>query len=141
MGIKMEEKDIADKILAFVLKSKPKDCRYLTVKWLARNYGVSVPYLSAHFKKKHDMDLKDFLIGTKAMHGINLLTKKKKFKIEEIARILDFRSVHGFEKMFKRLYGITPHEYRVLATKKNKNIRKPQKQESKKSGKTGSRQL
>lgn len=116
----MKEKDIAEKVLDFACKSKLEDCRYLNVKWLARNYGVIVPHLSAHFKKKYDMQLKDILINTKAMHGIRLLVKKKNLKVKEIARMLDFSSVHGFDKMIKRLYGVTPYEYRVrppLSTK------------------------
>lgn len=112
----MEEKDFTEKILEFAFNSKPEDCRFLTVKWLAHNYGVSVPYLSAYFKKKHDIDLKSILIGVKAMHSLNLLENNVNLKIKEIARILDFRSVHGFNRMFKRLFGLTPKEYRFWAT-------------------------
>lgn len=127
----MKEKDITEEILEFAFNSKPEDCRFLTVKWLARNYGVTVPYLSAHFKKKHDVDLKDVLIGIKAMHGLNLLAKKKNLKIKEIAMLLDFRNVDGFVKMFKRLYGVTPFQYRVWATIIDKNIRTSRKLERK----------
>jgi len=112
----MKGKYFTEKILEFAFNSKPGDCRFLTAKYQAQKYGVSIPYLSALFKKNHDMNLKDILIGIKGMHGIHLLSKKEKLPIKEIAGILDFRSVHGFEKMFKRLYGITPIDYRLWVT-------------------------
>ncbi|MDQ1350839.1 MAG: two-component system, response regulator YesN [Acidobacteriota bacterium] len=133
----MKEKDITEEILEFAFNSKPEDCRFLSVKWQAQKYGVTVPYLSAHFKKKHDMDLKDVLIGIKAMHGLNLLAKKKNLKIKEIAGILDFRDVDGFVKMFKRLFGVTPFQYRVWATLIDKNIRASRKLERKQLKETG----
>ncbi|MCX6581681.1 MAG: helix-turn-helix domain-containing protein [Candidatus Aminicenantes bacterium] len=128
----MKGKYFTEKILEFAFNSKPGDCRFLTVKYQAQKYGVSIPYLSALYKKNHDMNLKDILIGIKGMHGIHLLSKKKKLPIKEIAGILDFRSVHGFEKMFKRLYGITPFDYRFRVTVIDKIIRATQKRESEK---------
>lgn len=128
----MKEKDITEKILEFAFNSKPGDCRFLTAKCLAQKYGVRAHYLSARFKKKYDVDLKDILIGMKGLHAFNLLSKEENLTIKEIAGILDFRNVHGFVKMFKRLYGITPFEYRVLITLIDKSIRASQKREREK---------
>jgi AraC-like DNA-binding protein len=114
MGIKMKKKDIAEQVLEFVFKCKAKDCSCLNVNWLARKFGVSVPHLSSYFKKKYDIQLKEILIGLKAVHGIDLLENKKNLKVQEIAEILDFSSAHGFIKMIKRIYGFTPDEYRAM---------------------------
>ncbi len=109
------KKIAADKVLEFALNSKPEDCRFLTAKYLSQKFNVTVPHLSTSFKKKYGLQLKDFLIEVKAHHGLVLLVKEKKLTIKQVSEILDFSSVHGFIQMFKRVYGLTPDDYRLIA--------------------------
>ena len=111
----IKKKIAADKVLEFALNSKPEDCRFLTAKYLSQKFNVTVPHLSTSFKNKHGFQLKDFLTQVKAYHGLVLLVKKKKMTVKQVSEILDFSTPHGFIHMFKRVYGLTPDDYRLIA--------------------------
>ena len=111
----IKKKIAADKVFEFALNSRPEDCRFLTAKYLSQKFNVTPSHLSTSFKNKHGIQLKDFLSQVKAHHGLVLLVKKKKMTIKQVSEILDFDSVHGFIHMFKRVYGLTPDDYRLIA--------------------------
>ncbi|MCP5052859.1 MAG: AraC family transcriptional regulator [bacterium] len=103
---------IVKKIIKIIFDSKVEDFRYLTVDWLAREVGVSLPYLSCAFRKQVGITLKVFLDGHKAYLAVQLLTQRKRLTVKEVAERMDFCSSHGFVKLFRRFLGTTPENYR-----------------------------
>ncbi|MCP5103429.1 MAG: AraC family transcriptional regulator [bacterium] len=113
----MKKKSVVEQVLDFIFRSKPENFRFISAGWLAREFGVTVPYLSSAFKKKYGMGLSDVLVRLKARHGAELLINRKNLTIKQVSEMLGFSDIHGFIKMFKRFYGLTPETYRSWSEK------------------------
>lgn len=76
-------------------------------------------YLSRLFKSKYHCNIKDFIIETKLKKAENLLVDTDLF-VKEIVQKLGFDSLSHFFRLFKKVYGISPNEYRNMQKKINK---------------------
>lgn len=107
----MQEKCVSQQVLEFIFTCPPKKFHLLTGKQLALKFNVTLPHLSVSFKKKFELQLEEVLIGVKAHHGEQMI-KKNKHSVREISEILDYSDMRCFIKMFRRVYGVTPADYR-----------------------------
>jgi len=80
---------------------------------VADDFGISASHLSKMMKSTTGMALKQYISYIRIEHAKEILQGTDK-TIEEIARQTGFNSRNTFIRMFERLEGITPTEYRRL---------------------------
>ena len=79
---------------------------------LAKITDYSYGYLSALYKKTTSNTLSDYY-HEKKMDAARLLILENKYKIIEIAEMLNYTSVYSFSKAFTKRYGISPRNYKA----------------------------
>ncbi len=70
-------------------------------------------YLSKIFKRETGESFVEFVIKAK-MNEAKILLKNGNNKVYEIANMLNYKDVGHFAKTFKRIFGVSPSEYRQL---------------------------
>ena len=85
--------------------------QHLTVGDVARYVGFSKSYFSAYFKKTLGFSVSTFILRCKLEEGKKLLQYTDK-SISTISTFLCFSSQSHFHTAFKKLFGVTPSEYR-----------------------------
>lgn len=78
---------------------------------IGRMIGVNNSYLSKVFSKTENMTISQYVTKKRCMHAANLL-RYSEYSISEIAEYFCFSSQSHFGVQFKKIYGITPREYR-----------------------------
>lgn len=78
---------------------------------LAEVSGVSLPYLSALFKREIGMTLSEFIREKRMKYACRLL-EDGKLQVQSVALSVGIEDVQYFSKMFKAYTGKTPMEYR-----------------------------
>lgn len=82
----------------------------LSVPAVAREVGVSPSYLTALFHKNLQISPGEYIRRAKLQES-KLMIREGKQNFTEIARILQYSTVHHFSRQFKEKFGITPTEY------------------------------
>jgi len=80
---------------------------------LAEITDYSYMYLSALFKKTTSSTLSAYY-HQKKLDAARLLLLDNKYKIVEIAELLNYTSVYSFSKAFTNRYGISPRNYKAM---------------------------
>ena len=83
---------------------------------LADITDYSYGYLSALFKKTTSNTLSNYY-HEKKLDAARLLILENKYKIIEIAEMLNYTSVYSFSKAFSNRYGVSPRNYKNKITK------------------------
>jgi AraC-like DNA-binding protein len=104
--------DYVKKILEFI---EINFQRNISVNQMAEYLGINRSYLSILFKNQKGISLKDFLIDYRIMKAKELLVKSN-MNISEIAYSVGYKDYFSFTKIFRKITGERPKEYR------NKNI-------------------
>lgn len=78
---------------------------------LASYIGIDRSYLSGIFKKVTDLSPQEYLLRYRVEQSENLL-KTTDYKVGDIAEQVGYYDQLAFSKMFKRLTGLSPTEYR-----------------------------
>lgn len=100
--------DLASMIVEYVNKNYNKD---LYLEKIADEMGVSIKYISKVFKDKKGMNLSDY-INTVRVAKIKELLVETDMTIGDISTEVGIYSRATFIRVFKKLEGITPSEYR-----------------------------
>lgn len=88
----------------------------LTLQEVADQVHISKNYFSHLFKKQTGRNFIDYLIHLRIEHARTLLADTD-LRVYEVAERSGFRDVKYFSKLFRRLTGATPQEYRANAGK------------------------
>lgn len=83
----------------------------LSLARLARELNVNSSYLSTLFKKETGSTVTDYITERRINHAKHLL-KSSRLQIQTVGQLCGFEDVHYFSKVFKRLAGCTPKQYR-----------------------------
>lgn len=83
----------------------------LTLTRLAGELNVNSSYLSALFKKETGMTVTDYIARRRIHHSRHLL-KTTRLQVQTVGQLCGFEDVHYFSKVFKRITGLTPKQYR-----------------------------
>lgn len=97
-------------------------------KWIAENYDQPVDlgnlasmvyltpsYLSKLFKHETGMTITDYLIEVRIKKAKQLLIKSSELKIHEVGCEVGYPDPAYFNKLFKRMVGVTPNEYKKIS--------------------------
>ncbi|WP_430611414.1 response regulator transcription factor [Enterococcus sp. DIV0876] len=121
-------RELFDDILRLV-KSQPSQKRYseivqktillieegfthdLTVKAAAEDLHVSVVYLGQLFKKETEMSFNQYVNRVRIKQAQKLLLQTNQ-TVSEVGDAIGYNNTNYFSKMFKKLTGITPKEFR-----------------------------
>ena len=85
----------------------------LKVAGIAEALGISRTYLARQFTEAEGMSVQQYIMKERCEHAANLL-KYSDYPIAVIAEYFGFSSQSHFGSCFKKLYGMTPNEYRCL---------------------------
>jgi len=83
----------------------------LSLTRLARELNVNSSYLSTLFKKETGKTVTDYITNRRVSHAKHLL-KSSRLQVQTVGQLCGFEDVHYFSKVFKRLTGCTPKQYR-----------------------------
>lgn len=87
----------------------------VTLHEMAQHVGVSGSHLAYLFQKTLGVNFKLFLAVMRVEEAKQLLVEKPHMRITEISLEAGFGDLRHFERVFKRLVGQTPREYRQSA--------------------------
>lgn len=83
----------------------------LSLTRLARELNVNSSYLSTLFKKETGKTITDYITDRRISHARHLLDSTR-LQVQTVGQHCGFEDVHYFSKVFKRLTGMTPKQYR-----------------------------
>ncbi|UUZ80417.1 AraC family transcriptional regulator [Paenibacillus sp. P26] len=91
--------------------------RNIRVSEIGAALGVNKDYLSSVFSRGEGITIQSYICREKIKQSEELL-KYSDYKIHEISNYLSFSSQSHFGQCFKRIVGVTPHQYRNLYAKR-----------------------
>lgn len=106
-----------DKAKAYILEHFKEDD--LSLSSVAAAVNTCAPHFSAVFKKESGENFIDYLTSIRMWKAKTLLSESHK-RINEIALEVGYSDYHYFARLFKRLYGQTPGDFRRLNEKAEK---------------------
>lgn len=125
---------LKDQILEKILIEKKYKERDYSAKKLADDLGTNSRYISAVVNVKFHMNYTSFVNKYRVEEAMTLLADKryKDLTIEEISDMVGFSNRQSFYASFFRILGITPRDYRIAHTPKDKPAKKSAKKTTKK---------
>jgi YesN/AraC family two-component response regulator len=84
----------------------------LTLAFFAERCHVTKSYLSSLFKKETGGNLTDYIHSVRISHSLFLLNSTQ-MPIHIVAANCGYNDINYFIKLFKRLNGISPKQYRI----------------------------
>lgn len=92
------------------------DCN-LSRKSLSEKLGTNEKYLYETIKEYFGMTFSEYIANLRLNHARQLLSDvSEKYTIEEVAIVSGFGSRNTFHRLFRERYGLTPDEFRRMAT-------------------------
>jgi two-component system, response regulator YesN len=104
---------------------KPTDVIYEIAKYVQENFNrdvklqeisghfyISREYISRKFKQEFNVNISDYIVNLR-MEKAKYFLKNSQLKIYEIANLIGYQDDKYFRKVFKKVLGITPNEYRT----------------------------
>ncbi|QHT59720.1 response regulator [Paenibacillus lycopersici] len=79
---------------------------------LADTIGMNASYISRLFKAKTSMTITDYLIQTRIDKAKQFLTDHPHLKNYEISHLVGYNDPVYFNKLFKKIVGVTPKDYK-----------------------------
>ncbi|GGA31023.1 helix-turn-helix domain-containing protein [Paenibacillus physcomitrellae] len=83
----------------------------LSLKSISDRFGINGKYASQLFKEEFEVKFVDFLIGLRMDQAQKLLRETNE-SISEIARLVGYEHVISFGRIFKKMVGMSPGDYR-----------------------------
>src|SRR5581483_3550952 len=80
---------------------------------IADRFYLSREYISRKFKQEFGENISDYVVKIR-INRAKALLKNKDLKIYEIAHMIGYQDDKYFRKVFKKVEGVTPNEYREL---------------------------
>jgi two-component system, response regulator YesN len=106
--IQMEEKNNMQKIEEYLRKNYQED---INLQEIAERFFLNRDYISRKFKQEYNETLTDYLTKIR-IEKAKALLENPSFKIYEVAYKTGYQNEKYFSKVFKKVIGQTPNEYR-----------------------------
>jgi two-component system response regulator YesN len=107
---KRQDEHIIFEIVKYVDTNYAHD---LTLQNIAERFFLSREYISRKFKQQFQENLSDYIERIR-MDKAKLLLLNAQYRIVQIAELVGYNDEKYFSKVFKKLEGISPNEYRKL---------------------------
>ncbi|MEW9050822.1 MAG: response regulator [Neobacillus sp.] len=78
---------------------------------ISDQFYISREYISRKFKQEFNVNISDYIVKIRIDKAKSLL-KNSQLKIYEIATMIGYQDDKYFRKVFKKIVGVTPNEYR-----------------------------
>lgn len=101
-------KDIMAKIIYYLEESYQED---ITLEMLTHKFGINRTNLCREFKNYTGFSVKKYIL-TLRMNQAKLLLQNSNYHVEEISEIVGFHDTAHFIQIFKKMVGVTPHQFR-----------------------------
>jgi two-component system, response regulator YesN len=79
---------------------------------ISEHFYISREYISRKFKQEFKVNISDYIVAIRMKKAKSLL-KNSQLKIYEIANMIGYQDDKYFRKVFKKVVGITPNEFRA----------------------------
>lgn len=79
---------------------------------ISEHFYISREYISRKFKQEFNVNISDYIVKIR-MNKAKSLLKNSQLKIYDIANMIGYQDDKYFRKVFKKVEGITPNEYRA----------------------------
>jgi len=112
----MENNNVSDKVIKYVLTLADDDFADLSVGTLACSFKIDRFKLLRQFKHQTDMTLEDFLLKEKMARAAFLLKADAAVTVKEVSERIGFCTCDYFIRRFRAFYGIPPGRYREFKT-------------------------
>ena len=106
--------DTVQNILEYINLNYMRD---ITLKEICTKYNYSLPYMSAKFKRVVGISFMEYLQKLRIDNSKKLLFDTN-YSISDIAYLVGYKDVRFYHRIFKKITGKTPAEFR----KTNKNF-------------------
>ncbi len=83
----------------------------LELRQLARRVHASVPHFCSEFKRYFKTPAMDFVIKLR-LYRARMLLSNQNLSVNAIAREVGYEDLHYFSRLFKKRFGLSPHELR-----------------------------
>jgi YesN/AraC family two-component response regulator len=110
---KIKEVSAQDKVAKSIRFMRTHIDKKLSLEVIANHCGLSVSQYCLLFKKKTSRSPLDYLIHLKIQHASNLLDFSD-LRINEISRQTGYEDAFYFSRVFSKIMGMSPKEYRGL---------------------------
>ena len=104
-----EKNDVIDKAMAYIQEHYMRSD--LSLNLLSSEFRISVSHLSKLFKEQKECNFIDYLMEIRMAHAKERLASTDE-KIRDIAEQVGYSNVNSFVRIFKKMTGLTPTEYR-----------------------------
>lgn len=104
-----KKKDLAEKIMDYI-KENAGDCN-MGLTLLSEEFGMTEKYISLYIKENAGVNFHKYLEEERMAQADELL-KTTSLKMEEIAERVGYVNVNSFRRVYQRVRGISPSEYR-----------------------------
>lgn len=107
-------KESEDKITAFVLEYvEAHYAQDITLDIVAGHLAITGGYLSTYFKEKTGKNFVDYVNEVRIREAKRLLLATNN-KIQDVALSSGYQNLNSFNRMFKKMNGVTPREFRKM---------------------------
>ena len=93
----------------------------MTLNELAKVAGMHPNYLSTSFHRNMKMKIFEYIERVRLHHALEYF-RQGKMTISEIAGETGYSSIQAFSKSFKRIYGLSPRNYRAMEKQEKNEI-------------------
>ncbi|CAI6041403.1 response regulator [Cohnella sp. JJ-181] len=100
--------NVVHKAMAYIREHYTQE---LTLQMVADHVHISRNYFSVLFKKQTELNFIDYIIQLRIAKAKELL-RNRSAKVYEVAELTGFNDVKYFSKLFKKMTGSTPADYR-----------------------------
>jgi len=113
--LKGEENEVIREAIKFIDGSYAEE---ISLEEVAKRLNISYHYLSKLFKETTGKNFSDYLTELRIEKSKMLLIKQK-LSVKEISYLVGYNDANYFTKIFKKITGYTPSDYRNIITEKD----------------------
>jgi two-component system response regulator YesN len=104
-----EHNPVIDQVMTYIGQNYMRSD--LSLNLLSSEFKISVSYLSKLFKEQEEINFIDYLMEIRMNKAKDLLAQTDE-KVRDIAEFIGYANVNSFVRIFKKVTGLTPTEYR-----------------------------
>ncbi|CAI9395946.1 HTH-type transcriptional activator Btr [Bacillus sp. T2.9-1] len=85
--------------------------REIKLQEISERFYISREYISRKFKQEYHINISEYLVSIRIQKAQELL-ENSNLKVYDIANLIGYQDDKYFRKVFKKIVGISPNEYR-----------------------------